>query len=468
MFRFFSGILLLLIFPIFGTELVIEEKKITVNGKESTFYALMQPNGEFGLITKQKDNFNVHLKNNLEIPSSIHWHGLILPNDQDGVAFITQYPLYPKESYHYHFPLVQSGTYWMHSHYGLQEQKLLSAPLIILNSEDEKIADKEVVVFLTDFSFTPASIIYENLRCRNYTKERLSPGYNIMKETPDLIDVNYDAFLTNFKTLENPDIVYVEPETKVRLRMINGSSATNFFIELGNIKGKAIAVDGNLIQPIEDSLFELAVAQRIDILVTLPDKGAFPILAIGEGTDKQTGIILATPGSYIPKIEQKASKKTGALTNQQEGKLRALNPLPSKPVDKQLMVELGGEMRTYTWTINGQSWPESTPLIIHEGQRVEVIFQNKTMMSHPMHLHGHVFQVASIDGKPIEGAMRDTVLVMPKSTLSIQFDANNPGVWPLHCHILYHLEAGMFTVVRYDNFLQPLINNMANIQKKEN
>lgn len=455
-------IYLFLISSLWGIDLTIEEKKIFVNGKESTFFALSQPNGNLGATFKKGENFNVVLKNNLDIPSSIHWHGLILPNDQDGVAFITQYPLYPKESYHYQFPLFQSGTYWMHAHYGLEEQKLLAAPLIILSPEDEKIADREVVLFLSDFSFTPPSVIYENLRCRNYTKERLSPGYNI--NTPDLVDVHYDAFLANLRTLENPEIIEVKSGEKVRLRIINGAAATNFFIDMGKISGKAIAVDGNKIQPVEDAIFELSTAQRIDILLTIPDEGAFPILAIGEGTNMQTGIILATNGSKIPQVSERLTKKAGAFNQHQEEKFRALAPLPPRPIDRQLLVELGGNMRTYTWTINGQSWPESTPLIVKEGERVELIFKNKTAMSHPMHFHGHVFQITSIDGKKIDGAVRDTVLVMPNSTISAQFDANNPGVWPLHCHILYHLEAGMFTVVRYAGFIQPLLNT----QKKEN
>lgn len=113
-------------------------------------------------------------------------------------------------------------------------------------------------------------------------------------------------------------------------------------------------------------------------------------------------------------------------------------------------------MQDYIWTLNGQSWPEVPPLVVEKGQRVEITFVNTSTMSHPMHLHGHVFQVTAIDGESINGAMRDTVLVMPKSSLSIQFDADNPGVWPLHCHVLYHLEAGMLTVLRYKDFIQPL------------
>ena len=121
------------------------------------------------------------------------------------------------------------------------------------------------------------------------------------------------------------------------------------------------------------------------------------------------------------------------------------------------MLELGGDMKNYQWSINGQIWPNITPLVVKEGERIEITFKNTSMMSHPMHLHGHVFQVISIDGTPLNGAVRDTVLVLPNSTLTIQFDANHPGVWPLHCHLLYHQEGGMMTLVRYENCIQPLI-----------
>ena len=113
-------------------------------------------------------------------------------------------------------------------------------------------------------------------------------------------------------------------------------------------------------------------------------------------------------------------------------------------------------MENYTWTLNKQSWPNVTPLQVKRDERVEIIFKNNTTMSHPMHLHGHVFQVTSINGEMFKGAKRDTVLVMPNSTLSIEFNADNPGVWPLHCHILYHLEAGMLTVLRYRDYVQQL------------
>ncbi len=448
---------LVLAFFIQAAELNVIEKKINVNGKESTIFAISQPDGTLGLRLNKGHPFNVRLTNGLNVPTSMHWHGLILPNDQDGVAFITQYPIHPKQFYQYRFPLFQSGTFWMHSHVGLQEQKLLTAPLIIYEPEDDKIADQEVIILLADFSFKSPSSILENLRCKNYSKEKMGADSRMKIDSPDIVDVDYDAYLTNYRTLQAPEIINVNPGSKVRLRIINGASATNFFIKLGHLTGDAIAVDGNRINPLRNSQFELADAQRIDIIVKIPDEGgAFPILAQAEGTNKQTGLILAAKNANIPQLSETASEKIGPLTNAQEYQLRAVDPLSPRAVDKQLIAELGGNMADYVWTINGQAWPESTPLIVTEGQRVEIIFKNNTHMSHPMHLHGHVFQVKAIDEKPFEGAIRDTVLVAPHSTVAIQFDANNPGVWPLHCHILYHMEAGMFTVARYSNFQQPL------------
>ncbi|MFI5343338.1 MAG: multicopper oxidase family protein [Chlamydiales bacterium] len=455
----FSIIFVLFCLSLHAIDLNVIEKKIHVNGREATIFAIAQADGTLGLSIKKDQQFNVRLKNTLTIPTSVHWHGLILPNDQDGVAFITQYPIYPTQFYQYQFPLVQSGTFWMHSHLGLQEQKLLSAPLIIYDPEDSRIADQEVVVLFADFTFKSPSTVYQLLRCKNFASKKMLSDKSMQTQTPDIVDVDYDAYLTNHRTLKDPQIVDVHAGAKVRLRLINGSSATNFFINLGYLTGDAIAVDGNRIKPLNSSQFELADAQRIDIVVKIPDEGgAFPILAQAEGTDKQTGLILVTKNAKVPEISETAEKKAGPLTNIQEGKLQALYPLSSKKVDKQLLVELGGNMSTYTWTINGQAWPESTPLIVEKGQRIEMIFKNSTPMSHPMHLHGHVFQVKAIDEKQFEGALRDTVLVTPHSTLTIQFDANNPGVWPLHCHLLYHLEAGMLTVVRYSDFQQPLID----------
>ena len=429
-------------------QLHVVEKKIKVNGKEALVYAIEGPDGKPGLELNQAEMFDVNVINTLDVPTVLHWHGLILPNKDDGAAFVTQFLIYPGLSYLYQFPLLQTGTFWMHSHVGLQEQRLLAAPLIIYGPEDSSMANQEVVVLLADFSFRDSEQIYADWQCGDK---------KMKKGEPDVVEIEYDAFLANSRTLEDPTLFEVEPGSKVRLRIINGASATNFFVSLGNLSGEAIAIDGHRIEPLQGNHFELAIAQRIDIIVAIPDRGgAFPILMQGEWTKKQTGIVLATKKAPIPKLSSKLKAKAGILTNKQEARLRALYPLPSKPVDRKILMTLEGGMMANVWTINGRAWPEVTPPIIEEGQRVAITFKNESTMSHPMHLHGHVFEVTEIDGQSFRGAMRDTVLVTPQSSVTIEFDANNPGVWPVHCHLLYHMEAGMFTVIRYKDFIQPL------------
>ncbi len=429
--------------------LSVVEQEITVKGQKVKVFAIVQEDGKMGLRLEKGQDFDVLLQNKLHVPTSVHWHGLILPNDEDGVAFITQYPIYPGSHYLYQFPILQSGTFWMHAHFSMQEQQLLEAPLILRDPAEKNLADQEVIMLLSDFSFRSPEEIYADLRCKKVDMQSMSK--------PDIADVEYDAFLSNRRTLEDPEIIPVEPGKKIRLRIINGASGTNFFLSTGALPGEAIAVDGNRIQPLTDSHFELAAAQRIDILVTIPPEGGvFPILAQGAGTAMQTGLILATQDATIPAFSSQAASTAGALTNAQEVLFTPLVPPESKPFDKRILLELGGTMNGYIWTINKQAWPNSTPVVIELGQRIEILFKNTSMMAHPMHLHGHVFQVVAVGNQRIQGALRDTVLVPANSSVSIQFDADNHGVWPLHCHILYHQIAGMATVVRYKDFVQPL------------
>lgn len=421
------------------TQLQVVENKVVINGREATCY-LLEP---FGIRLKQGESFDVELKNQLDVPTSIHWHGLILPNNQDGVANVTQFPIYPKNSYRYHFPIKQTGTYWMHAHYNMQEQRLLAAPLII----EDDLDYKDKILFLSDFSFKTPEEIFQSLKCKKMDE----------MDHADVYDVAYGAYLANGRTLSHAEITEINPSEKLRLRVINASAATNFTIDLGSLKGQAIAIDGHLIEPVSGSSFEVAVSQRLDVLLTFPkEEGAFPILALVEGRPKQAGIILSTKDAKLPKLSENSGEKGPTLANKKEAQFHPLKPLEERPIDRKIDVELGGNMMNYTWTINNQMWPNVTPLIVKEDERVEISFHNTSSMSHPMHLHGHVFQVTELNGEKVNGPIRDTVLVLPHSVLKIQFDADNKGVWPLHCHILYHQEAGMMTVLRYEDFIQPL------------
>jgi len=445
------------------TILQVKERTITINGKPAKIYRIEQPDGTWGFRGKKGEDFNVVLENLIDKPTVVHWHGLIDPNNQDGVPYVTQEPILPGASYKYNFKLKQAGTFWMHSHYIFQAQDGLSAPLILEDEDNvsKNSNEQEVIMFLTDFTFKSSHEIFQALRSSkpdNNMQNMNMVDMDMKQEmsAPDLNDVSYDAYLTNYKTLLEPEIIKVNPKTKVRLRIINAASASNFIINLGNLKGEAIAVDGEDIIPITGNKIELAMAQRIDIIITIPEgKYIYPILAQGEGTSMQTGIILQVGNAAISSLSEKSQEVAPALCYKQELSLRAKNPLTNKKIDRSLVVNLEGDMSSYTWKINDQVWPNVTPLKVKEGERIEIIFNNKTMMSHPMHLHGHTFQVTEINGQTINGAMRDTLLIDPNSTAKIQFDANNPGIWMLHCHNLYHAMAGMMTTVNYEGFKAP-------------
>jgi FtsP/CotA-like multicopper oxidase with cupredoxin domain len=479
-------------------QLFVKEVPLKVLGKEVTVIAIEQADGTHGYSPEKNDGFHVEVVNQMKVPTSIHWHGLILPNLMDGVPFVTQNPIPPGKSFRYDFPLKQSGTYWMHSHYGLQEQLYNSAPLIIWTPEERAKADRQVVVMLSDFSLTPPEQILKNLKggARKSGKKQ-NPAWKKMEamdfgkmsgtrgasspvevfaqkwddqkqrlvrtalRAPEAdIDVKYDVLLANRRTLDDPEIVSVNAGESVLLRLIAASSNQNFYVDTGALEAELLAVDGKAVQPIKGNFFQLGVSQRLDLKVIVPKEGgAYPILAQGEGTKLLCGIVLATKGATVPKLSRSASVSTAALDNTQEKRLHTLNPLPNRTVDRPLSATLGGNMATYVWTINGAAYPNENSLDIRSGERVAITFTNPTGMGHPMHFHGHDFQVVEIDGEKISGALRDTLTVPPGSKMIIAFDADNRGVWALHCHLLYHLDTGMFTVVKYDGadtkFWQP-------------
>jgi FtsP/CotA-like multicopper oxidase with cupredoxin domain len=467
--------------------LVIGRRTLDVNGKPASVFGITQSNGTHGLITSVDKPFRVHLENDSGDKTLIHWHGLTPPYQQDGVPYVSGPPIEPGASASYDFPLRFSGTYWMHSHQGLQEQQLMSAPLIIHDGSTDR-DEQEVVVMLHDFSFKSPQEIFASLRHTASSKpDHQMPGMNMgsgdrvpgmshdmpgmgeggmsgMKKsrsgdaspagmTMDLNDVDYDAFLANDRSLADPQVVQVEPGGRVLLRIINGSAASNFYVDLGQVKAELVAVDGHAIQPISKSVFPIAIAQRLDLRLQLPRaQSAIPIFAVLEGERKRTGIVLATARGQVRRLAELASTATAPLDLQVEQGLHAAVPLPPKPPDRVHQVDLTGSMELYAWGLNGKAYEDSAPLLVSEGQRVELVMTNRTMMSHPMHLHGHAFQVVAIGGRRVGGAVRDTVLVPARTSVTIAFDADNPGKWVFHCHNLYHMQAGMMTTVQYETF----------------
>ncbi|MAZ39229.1 MAG: copper oxidase [Legionellales bacterium] len=451
-------------------QVIDKQFQVDNKGKKAKAFELVfvQPDGSTntkGYYGVKNELFDVIVENKSSEAITIHWHGLIVPNNQDGVPNITQLPIEPGEKKAYKYRLVQSGTYWMHSHQRLQEQQQLSAPLIIYESKDKNPKVQDIVMFLEDFTYKNPYVLFTNLRDTKMEKMKSSED-----KQKDLNDINYDAYLTNKRSLSNPEVITTKPNKLVRLRIINASSSTNYQINLGKLEGQLIAVDGEKIKPIRGNKFPIGIANRLDILIKLPlKKGAYPILGLAEGTNKQTGLILTTTKDK-PIIPSPTSKNTMGQIDyyKLERKIKSLTPLKKKPVDLTLNYLLQGTMNGYIWTINKESWPNITPKKVKKGDRVEMIFRNDNSMSHPMHLHGHVFQVTEINGEPIkDGARRDTVLVQPHSTIKVQFDADNPGVWAMHCHNLYHLAAGMLTTIEFEGYPLPsfYLNTIGQVKK---
>lgn len=442
--------------------LTVGSRVIEVNGRSATVYSVTGPDGRPGLSFDAGDDFDVTLVNALGEDTIVHWHGLTPPWEQDGVADAPMPLIGAGKSRSFRFPVGAGGTHWMHAH-TLQEQNLLAAPLIVRRPEEKVADEQEVVVLLHDFSFTPAAELLAGLKGASGAMAGMDHGgmdmgnmagmnhggmdmSNMAGMAMDLNDIEYDAYLANDRTLDDPEVVSVEKGGSVRLRLINGATATAFTIDLGALQGHVVAVDGQPVQPVDARRFPMSMGQRLDIRLRLPaEGGAFPILALREGGPQRTGIVLATVGATVARLAPTGEGAGPVLDLAAEIGFRAVTPLADRTADVRYAVDLIGSMAGYSWAMAG-----ADKISVDKGQRVEIEMRNASMMAHPMHLHGHHFQVVGVDGARFSGAVRDTVLVPPGRTVTIAVDADNPGRWAFHCHHLYHMAAGMMASFAYN------------------
>jgi FtsP/CotA-like multicopper oxidase with cupredoxin domain len=447
-------------------------RTLVVNGEPVKVFGLIGPNGNPGITLSPGERFHVDLVNQAGTSTLVHWHGQLPPWRQDGFPWPQTPPIPAGDTQSYDYAPI-AGTYWMHSHQGMQEQSLMTAPLIVHSAEDMRADQQEVVLMLHDFSFrTPEELLAGLTKSSGgqsaMPKTAMSDKMNMGSASKgamnsrtmgamnmghgmaiDLNDIDFDAFLANDRTLADPEVIRTESGGRVRLRLINGASSTQFWIDLGALTGTVVAVDGQPVQPLRGSRLPLAMAQRLDVLIDLPGNGAYPIFAQVEGKRARTGIVLAAPGAPVSRLAAEAADNAPPVDLSLETRLEAVIPLAPRAPDVTHRVILAGAMAPYAWSLNGEYWPNITPLMIAHGQRVAIEMVNHSMMAHPMHLHGHAFQVVAINGAPLAGAVRDTVLVPPMGSVTIAFDADNPGRWAFHCHNLYHQVTGMMTEVRY-------------------
>lgn len=452
----------------------VSTRTLDVRGKAATVFGIAGSNGKQGLFAQEGDRFAGAVHNATGEPLIMHWHGQVhAAADQDRSR--PDGGTLAAGAHDTHDFKLTAGSHWMHSHQ-LTEQQLLAAPMITREKDAGDVQD--VVVMLHDFAFrSPAEILAElggtnghgahgaTGAQSNRSPASTMPGMNhgsmpMGGMMPGMSmggmagmrihanDVAYDAYLANDRTLDDPDVIRVDKGGRVRLRVINGATATAFFLDTGMIEASCVAVDGSPCQPLKGRRFPLAQGQRIDLLLAVPaEGGAFPIFAQVEADTRQTGVILATAGAAITKIGDRAREAAPNATLALDENLRALNPLSNRMPDKTFHLMLGEEAG-YRWTINGKVHGEHQPIEARRGERVAIMFMNPTSMMHPMHLHGHHFQVVGSRAGQFAGPIRDTVIVPPHTPVMVAFDADKAGRWFLHCHHLYHMATGMMTELR--------------------
>ncbi|WP_405652248.1 multicopper oxidase family protein [Streptomyces sp. NBC_00019] len=424
--------------------------------------------------------------------TSIHWHGIALRNDMDGVPPATQTAVRAGSTFTYQFVADAPGTYFFHPHVGVQLDRGLYAPLIVEDPNETLDYDDEWVVLLDDWvdgvTGTPDEVFAELKQgmggmgmgesasasssgmeghdmgnmggmdmgdsaspSASASSGGMSMKFMLMGAESDLLggdagDVKYPHHLINGRVATDPDVYTGKPGKKVRLRIINAGGDTAYRLALGDHKLTVTHTDGFPVLHQEVDALLVGMGERYDVLVTLGD-GVFPLVALAEGKNA-TGFALVRTGSgSAPKATVRPKELDGMIMGAPQ--LRAADDvrLKSAKADVTHQIKLTGGMDKYNWAINGTPFdmndPDAHPILIEEGQRVRLDFVNDTDMWHPMHLHGHTYQLGEA------GPRKDTSIVLPKKKLSVFFDADNPGQWMLHCHNAYHGEAGMMANVAY-------------------
>jgi CopA family copper-resistance protein len=533
-------------------ELTISHAHLMVDGRAG--HALTINGTVPGPLLRLREGQNVRLsvKNELMEDTSIHWHGVLVPFQMDGVPGVTFPGIKPGQTFVYEFPIIQSGTYWYHSHSGLQEQEGHYGPIVIdPKGEDPIQSDREHVVVLSDFSFMHPHLIFERLKQDaeyfNYQqetvagllagkdqtlKERVEWAKMRMNPT-DISDVTAAAytFLINGHGPQGNWTGLFNPGERVRLRFINTAAQTIFNVRIPGLRLIVVAADGQLVRPVEVDEFQIGNAETYDVIVQPTEDKAFtlvaeavdrsgmaratlaprrgmtapvpPLRARPLDTMKDMGMDMSamnmggaslpaaaavTPGMAAAKprgsdvmgdmggmkmsmrdplnapgvklgpgvqtITPMATDRTGEPGQGLESvghrvlvyqDLVALEPNPDpRSPSRALEIHLTGNMERFMWGFDGEKFSEATkPYAFRKGERVRVTLVNDTMMTHPIHLHGHFFEL--VHGPVGFHPRKHTVNVAPAGKVSWDFTAA-PGDWAFHCHMLYHMHAGMFQV----------------------
>lgn len=448
--------------------IVAEETNFSIN--EDTTLPVWSFNGSIPgseIRVQQGDQLTIHLKNELSEPIAIHWHGVPVPNEMDGIPGVTMNAVQPGETFTYEFEATVPGTYWYHSHQNgaIQVDKGLYGAFIVEPKDKKQVYDKDFTLLLDEWA---SSGIEHGSGTSMGHGEHGGHSDNQEQETnanqPAHDMSMYDVFTINGNTADSSKPLLVQEGDKVRLRLINAGFMSHK-IHLHGHDFKIIAVDGQDIhkpQNLKDSLIEIAPGERYDIEFTADKPGTWPIEAHGENeaskgmrTFIQYEGLTANGEKKDDRKEKAAFQTVNMLTYGKPSSKRAFTL--EQDYDFSYTMDLGTETNgegTY-YTINGEKWPNIDRLSVKEGDKIKVTMRNTSPdEDHPMHLHGHFFQILSKNGMEVKGSplMKDTINIKPGEEYTIAFQADNPGNWMFHCHDLHHASQGMVTQVDYKGY----------------
>lgn len=397
------------------------------------------------------DTLRANLSNRLPSGTSVHWHGLALRNDMDGVPGATQDPIGAGDDFSYEFITAQPGTYWFHPHVGAQLDRGLYGALIVEDPNEPLAYDEEWVVILDDWldgvTGTPDDVIEEISGPMMHGEgSHMLMGARSELLDGDAGDVFYPHFLVNGRPPSDPETFSGTPGMRVRLRIINAGSDTAFRVALGGHRLTVTHSDGYPVNHVDADAILIGMGERYDALVTLGD-GAFPFIAAAEGKGDAAFAIVRTGAGEAPRASTSIPELSQTVLTAEMLSGDPSVVLPSRKVDREIVATLNGSMMGNDWTINRRTFDHRDPLAgalgVKQGERVRLIVENSTQMWHPFHLHGHTYQYVD------SGVRKDTSIVLPRRTLTVEFDADNPGLWAAHCHNIYHAEGGMMAILGY-------------------
>jgi multicopper oxidase len=397
---------------------------------------------------KVGDELAITVTNGLDHPTSVHCHGVAMPNDMDGVEPATP-NIEAGRQFTYRFSVPHPGTYWAHPHTtALDTDYGLYLPVIIDDPAEPGRYDAEWIVILDDWTAgigkSPQEI-YDNLHSMGQKGMMTGLGHSALLQG-DAGNVSYPYYLINGRIPTAPTTFTAKPGQRIRIRLVNAGADTAFRVALAGHSMTVTHTDGYPVVPTDVDALLLGMAERYDVLVTAGD-GVFPLVALAEGKNALGRALLSTGSGTRPDPGFQPTELNGRIGTVEMFTATPQVDLGTRKPDISLQAHLSGSMLRYDWKINGQPYPHNSPLTIKQGQRATLTFANATMMWHPMHLHGHTFQIIKPGGGV--GARKDTTIVLPMREVSVTVVADNPGIWMMHCHNAYHQEAGMMTTLNY-------------------